>query len=292
MTVPEKAEQRAERAPVPAQVYDARYQRWVQDDRELVRRRSRLVRVQRVAMLSLAGVLLVSSAGFTVWRAVERHNDKVEAERAAASASARARAEESRAAKASASASALARDQALADPSDSDISAKPPAGYERYEDDEGWTADVPEGWKRTAQEREGHPSVVTYESKDGSRRLMIFGVEESDPLSSVQLADRYLAGKEDGKGAEGYHRIGMGKLPGTGSDDGYGTPAAYLEYTYTDKESGDERRTLDERFSAADGYLYAVTATGAASGKGKAEAKLVKTVLASFCPRGTTCTPA
>ncbi|MHB9759291.1 hypothetical protein ACYBSK_33350 [Streptomyces sp. BYX5S] len=278
-------------AQVPVQVYDTRRQRWVQDDRELLRRRSRLVRAQRAAIMSVAAVLVASSAGFTVWRAVERHKEEVAAERAAASASASAKAERSREAKASASASALAKDQALANPSDSDISANPPSGYERYEDEQGWTADVPKGWKREAQQRDGHPSVVTYENKDGSRRLMIFGVEESDPLSSVQLADSYLAGKEDGKGAKDYRRLGTGELPGTDPDDGYGA-AAYLEYTYTDSDSGAARRTLDERFQAADGYLYAVTATGPSSGKGAPEAKMVKTVLASFCPRGTTCTPA
>ncbi|MEU8567632.1 hypothetical protein AB0C51_04560 [Streptomyces pathocidini] len=263
--------------------YDAQRQRWVDDARPEAAAAARLRRLRRVSMLSVAGVLLAYSLGFVTWRQIERRNAEEAAAKALASASASARAEASRSAKAQASAEAEARDAALADPADSTITAEPPSGYQRYADDQGWTVDIPEGWTRKAQERLGHPTVVTYQK--GSSRLQVFAVEESSPYESVQLADEYLA---DG-GVKDYERVDLSELPAAPSG---ATESARWEYTFTDKSSGDSRRTVDIRFQAADGQYYAVAATGPAEEGTAAQTKPAQTALTSFCPPYTDCEPA
>jgi hypothetical protein len=263
--------------------YDARRQRWDDDARSEVAAAARLRRLQRMSMLSAAGVLLVYSLGFAAWRGIQKHNAEAAAAEAAASASASAKAEASRSARAQASADAKVRADAIADPSDSEVAAAPPAGYQRYQDAEGWTIDVPQGWSRKVEERVGHASIVTYQEHNGTRRLQVFSVEDTSPYESVRLADEYLGGG----GAKEYHRVDLTELP---VFNAYDTPSARLEYTFVDNASGDTRRTVDVRFEAANDQYYAVAATGAA-GEESRQNKVVKTALASFCPADTECTP-
>ncbi|MGW8380680.1 hypothetical protein [Streptomyces sp. ODS28] len=275
-----------------AKRYDAQRQSWTEDGRDGAAERAAARRTQRLAALSAAAVLLVSSLGFGVWRAVDNALERDRQEKAWARAEASASARASREARDSASPSPggtgdSGTEEAAAPSPGASAGAAPASGHERREDPQGWTVDVPEGWKRTEQKRPGYATVVNYESPGGDRRLQVFWVEDPTPYASAKLADDFLEDQ-----ATAYSLIRLDRLPGAG--EGTRAPAV-LEYAYEEQETGERRHTVDERFEAADGKLYAVAATGpdtgegGASGASGAEARLVSSGVASFCPKGADC---
>ena len=254
--------------------YDAQRQRWVDDaEGDATAAAARTRRMQRVTILSAAGVLLVSSLGFGLWRAVENGLERDRAERAAA------RAEASASAQASPEADPGASPDAGNSPPSGGPSGTTPDGYERVEDEEGWSLDVPEGWTRKVVAGEGRTTVVDYESGDGAHSLRVFWVEDSSPYESARLADRFL--KDE---ATAYQRIGLDRLPADGAAN---NDTARLEYAYEDKKSGERRRTVDERFEAADGEFYAVAGTGPEDDDTVRE--FTAAGVSSFCPAAGDC---
>lgn len=152
-----------------------------------------------------------------------------------------------------------------------------PEGYEIAQDPEGFSVAVPEGWERRTEDREGAQAVY-YEEPGGSRQLLIFWVEDSDPYESLELAE------DNAKKNENYERDSLDRL------DGGDGSAARLEYTYDSDDHDGTRRVIDHRFEAEDGELYAVIAYEPDEGGASEEQKaLVDTALAFFCPTGVDC---
>lgn len=248
--------------------YDARQQRWVNDARgggaaEAARRR----RAERTAIAASAAVLVACSLGFGLWPSAGAGSGGSTVEPT----------------------SSPEPWESPPEPWESTDTFGPtnvpqpwetygqgvtPGGYERVEDDAGWTVDVPEGWDRKAQEWENRATVVNYVSPEGDRRLQVFWVEDESPYASVRLADKELQAR-----VPEYEQISLQALPGG---------AARIEYSYEAGESGETRHVVDHRFEAADGEYYAVAAAGPAGDDSDQEGP-VAAALASFCPDDAEC---
>lgn len=252
--------------------FDARQQRWVNDAKgggaaEAVRRR----RTERTTIAVSAAVLLACSLGFGLWQSSGNGSGGSPVGETEAPTSTP---EPWESAPDPWESSGTYGPTDVPDPWETYGQGVAPSGYERVEDDVGWTVDVPEGWERKAQEWEDRATVVNYESPDGDRRLQIFWVEDDSPYASVRLADEELQG-----GVPEYQQMSLHALPGG---------AARLEYSYAG-ESGEKRHVVDHRFKAADGEYYAVAASGPAGDDPDQEEAPVAAALASFCPGGGEC---
>ncbi|MDN0195248.1 hypothetical protein [Streptomyces sp. S.PNR 29] len=165
--------------------------------------------------------------------------------------------------------------------SPSDPATEPPAGYELYEDTEGFTLARPVGWTRKAVASQHGMDVVSYRSSDGERRLQVFEVAEASPDESFEL---FLS--DDTPKPEGFEELDLDHM-----NDGEFV-AARLEYLADSIKGEPEVGTwhvVDERFVAPDGKVYAIAAYGPDADGRDDEHELLDIALAHFCPPDTTC---
>ncbi|MGP4084674.1 hypothetical protein [Streptomyces sp. KR55] len=156
-----------------------------------------------------------------------------------------------------------------------------PAGFESYDDPQGFTIARPTGWIRTTVSSQYGIDVVHYRSPDGERRLQVFEVSEASPEESHELFLSDAVPK-----APGFTELSLENL-----DDGDST-GSRLEYVVDSIKGEPDIGTwhvVDERFVAADGKLYAVAAYGADADGRDDERELLRTALGAFCPPYTTC---
>ncbi|SCK15637.1 hypothetical protein H181DRAFT_01055 [Streptomyces sp. WMMB 714] len=252
--------------------FDAEHQRWVDDEAYALRsqRQTESVRKQRQALKGVFAVLAVCGLAFGSWALgwKDEPRDPV--------GSAGQGPVVSEPSPSSPAAQVPTEPQEEPSPSGS---SEPPSGYELTEDSEGFTLAVPEGWQRRTESREDGSQTVFYEAMGGARQLQIFGVEDSDPDESLELAEK------NAEKNEGYDRKGFDHL-----DGGEAGAAARLEYTYDSAEHGGTRHVIDHRFEAEDGELYALVAYGPEEdGDEDDEKEMLETALAFFCPSGAQC---
>jgi hypothetical protein len=159
-----------------------------------------------------------------------------------------------------------------------------PAGYESYDDGEGFRIAIPEGWTRATVSSSYGIKVVNYRSPDSKHRLQVYQVSEGSPDASFDL----FLSDETPKPA-GFRKLDLQNL-----DDASFT-GSRLEYL-ADRIKGEPDvgtwHVYDERFAAADGNIYAIAAYGPDSDSRDDELELLTTALNWFCPPGTTCDPA
>jgi hypothetical protein len=152
-----------------------------------------------------------------------------------------------------------------------------PAGYELFEDPEGFRIVRPEGWTRGTVASQYGIAVVNYRSADSTRRLQVYQVAEASPDASFDL---YLSG-ETAKPA-GFEQVSLDNL----DDPATGFTGSRLEYL-ADRIKGEPEvgtwHVYDERFVAQDGFIYAIAAYGPDSDGGEDELALLTTALAGFC---------
>ncbi|MFE4961685.1 hypothetical protein [Streptomyces sp. NPDC056660] len=150
-----------------------------------------------------------------------------------------------------------------------------PAGYHTVRDPVGYTVAIPLGWTRS-QKQGVTTAVVYYKSPDGSRQLQIFGLSESTPAESLDLAEN-----------DSSH--GYAQQPGYQAlDRASGDTWSELSYRYDDVDKGPSQ-VIDHRFTARDGRLYAIRASGPGSPTSALIRDLLNTAIATFCPEGSSC---
>ncbi|MFI1567056.1 hypothetical protein ACH4ZX_29085 [Streptomyces sp. NPDC020490] len=157
----------------------------------------------------------------------------------------------------------------------------PPAGYESYDDEEGFRVAVPEGWTRSTVPSQYGIAVVNYRSPDREHRLQVYQVQESSPAASFRL---YLSDRTP-KPA-GFEELDLKTL-----DDGEfrGSRLEYLADRIKGEPDVGTWHVVDERFFAPDGNIYAIASYGPESGGRDDELRLLTTALDWFCPPYTTC---
>ncbi|MFE6284990.1 hypothetical protein [Streptomyces sp. NPDC057877] len=155
-------------------------------------------------------------------------------------------------------------------------SAEVPAGYELYDDAEGFTVARPLGWTREAIDSQYGMDVVNYRSADGERRLQVFEVAETSPEESFEL---FLS--DETPKADGFEELSLERL-----DDGdyTGSRLEYLADAIKGEPDIGPWHVVDERFEAADGKLYALAAYGPDADGRDDERELLRTALDHFCP--------
>ncbi|MFD3620225.1 hypothetical protein ACFWWT_34295 [Streptomyces sp. NPDC058676] len=160
-----------------------------------------------------------------------------------------------------------------------------PAGYEEYEDAEGFRIAIPEGWARTTVDSQFGIAVVNYRSADSERRLQVYQVSEESPDASFDL---YLS--EDTPKPAGFEQLTRQNLD---DDSGYtGTRLEYLADTIKGEPDVGTWHVYDERFVAPDGNIYAIAAYGPDADGRDDELELLTTALDWFCPPLGQCAPA
>ncbi|MET7456905.1 hypothetical protein ABZT03_34470 [Streptomyces sp. NPDC005574] len=166
-------------------------------------------------------------------------------------------------------------------PTASPSSAKLPAGYEEFEDDEGFRIARPEGWTRSTVASSYGIAVVNYRSADGRHRLQVYQVAEESPDASFDL---YLSA-ETPKPA-GFHKLALKNL-----DDGEftGSRLEYLADSLKGEPDIGTWHVYDERFVSFDGTIYAIAVYGPDSDGGDDELKTLTTALDWFCPSPGAC---
>ncbi|MGP4044917.1 hypothetical protein [Streptomyces sp. 2A115] len=159
-----------------------------------------------------------------------------------------------------------------------------PAGYEAYEDTEGFWIGRPEGWKRSSVDSQYGIAVVNYRSPDGRHRLQVYQVSEESPDASFEL---YLS-DETSKPA-GFEELSLQNL-----DDGEftGSRLEYLADSLKGEPDVGTWHVYDERFVASDGNIYAIAAYGPDADGRDDELALLTTALEWFCPPFGECAPA
>ncbi|WP_406159796.1 hypothetical protein [Streptomyces canus] len=150
-----------------------------------------------------------------------------------------------------------------------------PAGYELYEDKEGFRIARPAGWSRTTVTSKYGMDVVNYRSADGERRLQVYQVAEESPEASFAL---YLSAETTKP--DGFEKLDLQPV----EEDGF--TGERLEYR-ADSLSGEPDvgrwHVYDERFVAQDGLIYAIAAYGLENDGGQDELELLTTALSGFC---------
>ncbi|MFJ6084052.1 hypothetical protein ACIQI8_21875 [Streptomyces sp. NPDC092369] len=157
----------------------------------------------------------------------------------------------------------------------------PPAGYETYDDAEGFRIAIPEGWTRSTVDSQFGIAVVNYRSADRTHRLQVYQVSEDSPAASFEL---YLSDRT-GKPA-GFRKLDLQTL-----DDGQftGSRLEYLADTIKGDPDVGTWHVYDERFVAADGNIYAIASYGPDSDGRADELAHLATALTWFCPPYTSC---
>ncbi|WP_107117221.1 hypothetical protein [Streptomyces canus] len=150
-----------------------------------------------------------------------------------------------------------------------------PAGYELYEDEEGFRIARPAGWSRTTVTSKYGIDVVNYRSADGERRLQVYQVAEESPEASFEL---YLSAETSKP--DGFEKLDLQPV----EEDGF--TGERLEYR-ADSLSGEPDvgpwHVYDERFVAQDGLIYAIAAYGLEDDGSQDELELLTTALSGFC---------
>lgn len=151
-----------------------------------------------------------------------------------------------------------------------------PAGYELYEDEEGFRIAIPLGWTRASVDSQYGIAVVNYRSADGERRLQVYQVAEESPAASFEL---YLS--DETPKAPGFRELDLQTL-----DDGEftGSRLEYLADSIKGEPDVGTWHVYDERFVAADGNIYAIAAYGPDADGRDDELELLDTALEGFCP--------
>ncbi|WLW52751.1 hypothetical protein [Streptomyces sp. YU58] len=163
-----------------------------------------------------------------------------------------------------------------------------PAGYELFEDPEGFRIVRPQGWTRSTVDSQYGIAVVNYRSADSTRRLQVYQVEEESPEASFDL---YLSDKT--AKPDGFEQLSLDPLDGSATGDGSATDGsatgfegARLEYLADRIRNEPDVGTwhvYDVRFVAQDGFNYAIAAYGPDANGGQDELDLVTTALNGFC---------
>jgi hypothetical protein len=151
-----------------------------------------------------------------------------------------------------------------------------PAGYESYEDGEGFRIARPKGWTRSTVPSQYGIAVVNYRSADGERRLQVYQVSEETPDASFDL---YLS-DQTAKPA-GFKELSRQNLDDAGFT---GSRLEYLADSIKGEPDVGTWHVYDERFVAADGSVYAIAAYGPDADGRDDELRLLTTALDHFCP--------
>ncbi|NEA99852.1 hypothetical protein G3I78_12405 [Streptomyces sp. SID13726] len=154
-----------------------------------------------------------------------------------------------------------------------------PAGYELYEDEEGFRIARPEGWTRSTVGSRYGIDVVNYRSPDSERRLQVYQVAEESPGASFAL---YLS--DETTKPDGFEKLGLRPV-----EDGQftGERLEYLADTLSGEPDIGPWHVYDERFVAQDGLIYAIAAYGLENDGREDELDLLTTALQGFCAPGT-----
>jgi hypothetical protein len=156
-----------------------------------------------------------------------------------------------------------------------------PAGYELYEDEEGFRIARPAGWARTTLRSRYGIDVVSYRSADGERRLQVYQVAEESPEASFEL---YLSA--DTTKPDGFRKLALkpvGGGGGGGNGDFTGERLEYLADSLSGEPDVGPWHVYDERFVAQDGFIYAIAAYGLEKDGREDELDLLTTALSGFC---------
>ncbi|WP_226967036.1 hypothetical protein [Streptomyces phaeolivaceus] len=157
----------------------------------------------------------------------------------------------------------------------SDQGAAP--GYVSSDDPAGFTVDVPSDWDRTAKTPAGKPTVVTYDSPDGTRTLQLFQISEDTPAESMDLAEN-----------ENY---GFARLPGyrvldrSAADDSF----SEVVYRFDGEDGAGPRQVIDHRFRTADGQIYGARLSAPESAPLTDLRETITMATTTLCPTGATC---
>ncbi|MFF7169933.1 hypothetical protein [Streptomyces pseudovenezuelae] len=150
-----------------------------------------------------------------------------------------------------------------------------PAGYELYEDEEGFRIARPTGWARTTVGSQFGIDVVNYRSTDGTRRLQVYQVAEESPEASFEL---YLSA--DTRKPAGFRKLDLQPVEADGFT---GERLEYRADTLSGEPDIGPWHVYDERFVAQDGHIYAIAAYGLEGDGGQDELELLSTALSGFC---------
>ncbi|MEU6535103.1 hypothetical protein [Streptomyces sp. NPDC047000] len=160
--------------------------------------------------------------------------------------------------------------------------ARLPAGYEAYQDDQGFRIARPKGWSRTTTASVFGFAVVNYRSPDRKQRLQIYQVEEASPDASFDL----FLSDQTAKPA-GFRSVSRENLD---TADFTGTRVAWTATRIKGESDVGTWHVYDERFVAPDGKIYAIAAYGPDTGGHRTrELRNLTTALTWFCPTGATC---
>ena len=160
--------------------------------------------------------------------------------------------------------------------------AQVPAGYQSYEDDQGFRIARPEGWSRTTVASAFGIRVVNYRSPDRRQRLQVYQVEETSPDASFDL----FLSDQTVKPA-GFRSLSRENLDTT---DFTGTRLEWTAARIKGEPDAGTWHVYDERFVAPDGNIYAIAAYGPDTRTGRTQGlQHLTTALTWFCPAGSSC---
>ncbi|MGW0768479.1 hypothetical protein [Streptomyces sp. NPDC002676] len=233
---------------------------------------------RRTVWSVLAGAAVVGVAVSLVLTLVVKNGDGNSPKRASGSPSASVSAPAS-----TVSESPTPSDEPTESPSAS-VSASPselPAGYESYEDAEGFRIARPKGWSRSSVQSSYGIAVVSYRSPDRQHRLQVYQVAESSPDASFE---QYLS--DATPKPDGFQELNLENLD---QGDFVGSRLEYLAGSIKGEPDVGTWHVYDERFVAGDGNIYAIAAYGPDSDGGDDELALLNNALGWFCPPGQSC---
>ncbi|MGC5567243.1 hypothetical protein ACPYPG_30975 [Streptomyces sp. FR-108] len=150
------------------------------------------------------------------------------------------------------------------------------AGYELYDDQEGFRVGLPVGWSRETAPSQFGIAVVTYDSPDREHRIQVYQVKEATPQASFDefLSDRVAK-------APGFRELDLQPLA-----DGRFT-GLRLEYLADSVKNAPDVgiwHVYDARFVVDGGDRFAIAVYGPEANGGTDELELLDTALEGFCP--------
>ncbi|MDO0929453.1 hypothetical protein QQY24_30085 [Streptomyces sp. TG1A-8] len=154
-----------------------------------------------------------------------------------------------------------------------------PAGWEVYEDAERFRIVRPEHWTRSSVDSSYGMAVVNYRSPDKKHRLQVYQVAEASPDASFEqfLSDRTPK-------PAGFRELDLADL----DQDGFtGARPEYLADRVKGEPDVGTWHVYDERFTAADGNIYAIASYGPDGDGRDDELHFLDTALSGFRPPDT-----
>ncbi|MFI5677930.1 hypothetical protein [Streptomyces cellulosae] len=151
-----------------------------------------------------------------------------------------------------------------------------PAGYEWYDDPEGFRMARPKGWTRGTVPSRFGMAVVNYRSADREHRLQIYQVAEEAPDASFDLFLSDRTAKADSFEEVSLRNLDHGEFTGSRLE--------YLVGRIKGEPDVGTWHVYDERFVAADGGVYAIAAYGPEADGRDDELELLTAALENFCP--------